>query len=279
MSASPMLRAGSPVVAVMVATALLGQSVIAMADVSSSTSPSSGSRPLMPARSRRNWQPTAAPIKSPSTADRFSHGFFSAELAKHGMSYSPSARDKSRLYLDSLPQIASPGRVHLLDIPAIPDQYSLLERKTGANGRDRVDARGNRHEDLVNTISAVIAMLATPLNGAEGWLEYYRRLNIEAGINPDLNVIDTDFDDVRPSVGDSLGWNFVDNSTWVSVKLPPVIATEGGLHVDGKWYGARRIGDDVTVDLPPAIARNFLAARPAFININRQLCNQLGILE
>jgi hypothetical protein len=116
------------------------------------------------------------------TADRFSHGFFSAELARHGLTYMPSDRDKSRLYLDSLPQIASPGRVRLLDMPAIVEQYALLERKVGANGRDRVDARGNRHEDLANTVSAVIAMLATPPSAAEGWIEYYRRLAASEGI-------------------------------------------------------------------------------------------------
>ncbi|MDD1522627.1 hypothetical protein DAA51_00175 [Bradyrhizobium sp. WBAH10] len=61
-------------------------------------------------------------------------------MTKHGLIYRPSDRDKSRLYLDSLPQIALPGRVRLLDLPAMPEQYALLERKAGSNGRDRVDA-------------------------------------------------------------------------------------------------------------------------------------------
>jgi hypothetical protein len=114
------------------------------------------------------------------TADRYAHGFFAAELAKHGLTYKPADRDKGRLYLDSLPQLASPGRVRLLDLPAIPEQYALLERKVGVNGHDRVDARGNRHEDLINTISAVVAMLAAPLSGAEGWLTFYKKLSDEA---------------------------------------------------------------------------------------------------
>ncbi|WP_265575665.1 MULTISPECIES: hypothetical protein [unclassified Bradyrhizobium] len=59
--------------------------------------------------------------------------------------------------------------------------------------------RGNRHEDLVNTVSAVIALLATPLSGAEGWLEFYRRLAEEP------NRLNTDYDDIQAP---NYGWSF-----------------------------------------------------------------------
>lgn len=65
------------------------------------------------------------------TADRFSHGFVSSELTKHGLVYKPFERDKSRIYLDSLPQIASPGRCP----PSRPAGHSGTVRAVGAQGR------------------------------------------------------------------------------------------------------------------------------------------------
>jgi hypothetical protein len=143
------------------------------------------------------------------TADRFAHGFFSSELSKHGLVYRPADRDRSRLYLDSLPQLASPGRVKLLDLAAIPEQYSLLERKVGVNGHDRVDARGNRHEDLANTISAIVAMLSGAQSSGDNWCEYYRRLNEQAGLS--FSRMNTDFDGIR-AAGDQFGWNLRNDS-------------------------------------------------------------------
>jgi hypothetical protein len=143
------------------------------------------------------------------TADRFAHGFFASELSKHGLTYKPSDRDRSRLYLDSLPQLASPGRVRLLDLPAIPEQYALLERKVGVNGHDRVDARGNRHEDLINTVSAIVAMLSGAQSSGDNWCEYYRRLNEQAGLS--FNRMNVDLDGAR-APGPEFGWNLRNDS-------------------------------------------------------------------
>jgi Terminase large subunit, T4likevirus-type, N-terminal len=176
------------------------------------------------------------------TADRFSHGFFSSELSKHGLSYRASDRDKSRLYIDSLPQIASPGRVRFPDVPAIPEQYALLERKAGSNGHDRVDARGNRHEDLVNAVSAVVAMLSGAKSYADGWNEYMDRELLRAqGV---------------PTVQQEIGWQFGTapaQPQWVTLTVPPVI---DGSQILGSCV--RHNGDRRTVDLKPDDARALL---------------------
>jgi hypothetical protein len=194
------------------------------------------------------------------TADRFSHGFVSSELARHGLTYKPSDRDKSRLYLDSLPQIASPGRVRLLDLPAIPDQYALLERKTGANGHDRVDARGGRHEDLVNTISAVVAMLAVEVTGAEAWIEFYRRQAEE----PWRFRGNVDFDDVR-AAGPEFNWQMT-SEPLRNVFLPPTLAP-GMSDVrfrEGKPYRPCTRSE----------AKYYLS-QPAIAALNPELCREL----
>jgi hypothetical protein len=202
------------------------------------------------------------------TADRFSHGFVSAELAKHGLTYKPSDRDKSRIYLDSLPQIASPGRVRLLDLPAIPEQYALLERKAGANGHDRVDARGNRHEDLVNTVSAAIAMLATELRGADAWcalLECWSRGERWGG-----GALSTDVDDIR-AAGPEFGWSMTAEPL-LSVAVPPAIASDPGLNVS-------RIGDRVVTEMTRHGARELLQRSKPWRDLNQALARELGIEE
>ena len=49
-------------------------------------------------------------------------------------------------------------RVKLLENKTLIDQFCSLERRPGANGRDKIDSRG--HEDLANSCAGVIAMLS-----------------------------------------------------------------------------------------------------------------------
>jgi hypothetical protein len=93
-----------------------------------------------------------------ATSDGFSSGFLRSELARHGVGHRISEQSKSELYLATLPMLTS-GRVRLLDLDYLINEFSSLERKTGSAGHDKIDARG--HEDAANVVAAVVAMLAT----------------------------------------------------------------------------------------------------------------------
>jgi hypothetical protein len=109
-------------------------------------------------------------------SDRVAQGFMNAGIAAHGLTWRASQFDKSQLYLNVLPLFGS-GQIRLLDDMMAIDQFLLLERRAGSfGGKDRVDAKGGRAEDLANAIAGVASLLTKPLSGAEGWLEYYRRL-------------------------------------------------------------------------------------------------------
>ena len=107
------------------------------------------------------------------TTDGYSAGFVRSELARHGIGHAVSEFDKSALYAATLPMLTS-RRVRLPDSKTLVDQFCSLERRPGANGRDRIDSRG--HEDLANSCAGVIALLsaAKPIAGW-GVLEWMRR--------------------------------------------------------------------------------------------------------
>ena len=107
------------------------------------------------------------------TSDGYSVGFLRGELARHGIGHNVSELDKSGLYAATLPMLTS-GRVRLLDNETLINQFTSLERRPGANGRDKIDSRG--HEDLANAVAGVIAMLSA-VKPIAGWglLEHLRR--------------------------------------------------------------------------------------------------------
>jgi hypothetical protein len=121
-------------------------------------------------------------------SDRYSVGFMHAEVSRHGLTHRASDLDKSQLYLNALPAFGSHA-VRLTDNRAVVEQFVMLERRPGSGGRDRVDARGGKSEDSANCVAGVISLLAKPLSGAAGWLEFYRRLSEETARNrPDVRV-------------------------------------------------------------------------------------------
>jgi hypothetical protein len=72
------------------------------------------------------------------TGDRFGAEFTVAAFRTAGISYSPSERDRSALYLELLPLVQS-ARVVLLDDACLLRELRGLERRRGTAGRDRVD--------------------------------------------------------------------------------------------------------------------------------------------
>jgi hypothetical protein len=121
-----------------------------------------------------------------------------AECARHHLTHRTSDLDKSRLYLHCLPQFTS-NRVRLPNVPEIVSEFGLLQRRPGADGRDKVDARGGRHEDLANVIAGCVWLLSRPQSSAEGWIQYMAN---------QLQRLGTDVDDIRPASGPPPGWGY-----------------------------------------------------------------------
>ncbi|MGX5803493.1 terminase [Bradyrhizobium sp. Arg314] len=88
-------------------------------------------------------------------ADRYAVGFVIDAFKKQGISYRASERDRSTIYIESLPLFTA-GRARLLDIKRLVTQIASLERRTVASGRDRVDAPREQHEDLANAVCGAL---------------------------------------------------------------------------------------------------------------------------
>ncbi len=194
-------------------------------------------------------------------SDRYSIGALISECQRNGLTHKPSDLDKSRLYLHSLPQLTS-GRVRLPDVPEIITEFCSLERRTGSEGRDKVDARGGKPEDIANAVAGCVWLLSQPMSAAEGWCEYMRRQAEE----PWRFRGNTDFDDVRAS-GPPFNWEF-SAEPLVQVVLPDVIARENSMR------GTRRIGDRVCVEMTRSEAAGWLR-NPAWRALNAELAAEL----
>jgi hypothetical protein len=80
-------------------------------------------------------------------------------LARHGIVFTHAAKNKSEIYMHSLPLWTS-GRVRTLDNPRAVDQLAGLRRKAGSTGRDVVDHMRGSHDDLANVIAGLLWRLS-----------------------------------------------------------------------------------------------------------------------
>ena len=80
------------------------------------------------------------------------------QFAKFGISYEPSARPKSYLYVDLVPLINS-RRIDLLDNTKLINQLCALERRTARSGRDSIDHPPGAHDDVANAVAGVAAAI------------------------------------------------------------------------------------------------------------------------
>jgi hypothetical protein len=113
------------------------------------------------------------------TSDRYGGLWVAERFRAHGITCSQAAKPKSDLYHDMLPVLNS-GSVELLDHPKAIAQIASLERRTARGGRDSIDHAPGAHDDISNAVAGAICGTAIAQGGAEGWLEYYRRLNEQA---------------------------------------------------------------------------------------------------
>lgn len=91
------------------------------------------------------------------SGDQYAGEWVPSAFQKHGITYTPSERSRSEIYLEMLPQF-SRGAVELLDLPQLRTQLLLLERRTHSGRGDSVDHPRGAHDDLAN--SACGALLA-----------------------------------------------------------------------------------------------------------------------
>ena len=90
--------------------------------------------------------------------DNYAAEWTADAFAKAGVRYEKSERDRSGVYADTLPLFTS-GRVRLLDNPRMVSQFSALERRTFATGRERIDP-GPGHDDLANSAALSLSLAA-----------------------------------------------------------------------------------------------------------------------
>jgi hypothetical protein len=85
-------------------------------------------------------------------------GEFPRELfQKRGITYRPSERSKSELYVELLPLINS-RRVDLLDDRKSIAQLVGLERRTARSGKDSIDHAPGAHDDRINAVAGSLVM-------------------------------------------------------------------------------------------------------------------------
>jgi hypothetical protein len=93
------------------------------------------------------------------TGDNYAAGWVAEAFAKAGVWYEKSTRERSAVYMDTLPLFAS-GRVRLIDSPRMVSQFCALERRTFSTGRERVDP-GPGHDDLCNSAAIALSLAAS----------------------------------------------------------------------------------------------------------------------
>jgi hypothetical protein len=95
------------------------------------------------------------------TGDRYAGEWPAQAFARHGISYVPSERSKSELYLEVLPMFSS-GRVRIVDHLRLLAQLCRLERRTARSGRDSVDhgPGAQHHDDLANSAAGALVLAA-----------------------------------------------------------------------------------------------------------------------
>jgi hypothetical protein len=90
--------------------------------------------------------------------DRYAAEFVASTFCEHGITYEPSDRDRSALYLELLP-LVNAARVRLLDDPELLRELRGLERRRGAT-RDRIDHRPNAYDDRATACATALVQAA-----------------------------------------------------------------------------------------------------------------------
>jgi hypothetical protein len=93
------------------------------------------------------------------TGDRYSEEFVREHFRSRGLAYTVSDRDRSALYVETLPLLTS-GRAQLLDDARLIAQLVSLERRTGGSGKDAITHPRNQHDDVANAAAGCLVHAA-----------------------------------------------------------------------------------------------------------------------
>ncbi|WHZ30064.1 MAG: hypothetical protein OJF51_004866 [Nitrospira sp.] len=94
--------------------------------------------------------------------DRYGAEYNAEQFRKNGLSYEPSERDRSEIYLELLPLINS-ERAVLLDHAELLRELRGLERRRGTSGKDKVDHRRGSTDDIANASAGALVLANKPL--------------------------------------------------------------------------------------------------------------------
>jgi hypothetical protein len=101
---------------------------------------------------------------SRAESDKWGGDWVGEAFRNQGITVTPSAKPKSDIYREILPELNS-GRVELLDIPKLIAQAIGLERRTARGGRDSIDHPPGGHDDVFNSTAGAL-LLASAKRGA-----------------------------------------------------------------------------------------------------------------
>lgn len=203
--------------------------------------------------------------------DRYAVGFVASELSKHGLTLQHTTKSRSDLYRELLPALRS-RRVRLVDNERAVAQFAALERRALSAGGERIDhpATSGSKDDVSNAIAGALVMSATPVNSADGWIEYLRRKAVAAGIERD---------DIRasgPQFGFEIGPAKPPEPLFKLIMPKPVESGGGrlGIVVDGVRHGPRFEGDRAYIEVPRDHAVHLLGS-PIWAADNPTLAKEL----
>jgi hypothetical protein len=98
------------------------------------------------------------------TGDRWGGEYPREGFRKKGITYNVAEQPKSDIYRETLPLLNS-GKVELLDLPRLANQFIGLERRQSRSGKDSIDHAPGGRDDLANAVAGAL-LLASSKAGA-----------------------------------------------------------------------------------------------------------------
>jgi hypothetical protein len=101
------------------------------------------------------------------TGDNYAGSWPKERFSVYGISYQPSKKTRSEIYLDLLPLLNS-KRSELLDNQRLISQLTQLERHASRSGTETIDHAPGGHDDLANAAAGSLVMAAASSSNS-GW--------------------------------------------------------------------------------------------------------------